>query len=397
MLRLGCCVLLLASLAAGQSSKGRQGQKSSKEETEAHYKKWLNEDVLYIISNDERKVFLALRTPDEKDAFIEQFWRRRNPDPRKGGNDFKEEHYRRIAYANEHFASGKDGWATDRGRIYIMFGPPTHIEDNSGGAYRRRPEEGGGYTSTYAFQRWFYDNIPGVGSAIEMEFVDATNTGQYRLALRPSEKDALWNIGTGLTWEEAMANPDRSNNVDRAAVMLSDLAMRNVGFGNDPVYMRGQQPFDRIRQYFNLSKPPEIKFKDLRAEVQATVTFNQIPMKVALGSYRVGLEAFLVPLTVQIPADELTFRTGAADVKQSVLNVYGRVENLARLVVYEFEDRVAATTYGRLVGSVTDQSGAVIPGIEVTATNKGTNVANKAITNDRGDYLIDHSSRGSTT
>ena len=139
-----------------------------------------------------------MSTPDERDAFIEQFSTRRDPDPRTPNNEFKEEHYRRVAYANENFFSGKDGWATDRGRIYIALGPPTHIEDNAGGAYRRRPEEGGGYTSTYAFQRWFYNEIPGVGRGIELEFVDATKTGEYRLALRASEKDALWNTGGGL-------------------------------------------------------------------------------------------------------------------------------------------------------------------------------------------------------
>src|SRR5262245_3644130 len=245
--------LVLVPLPRSSANQNRQKEpkKAAAQERQDYYKKWLREDVLYIITDDERKVFQALTTPEEKDAFIEQFWSRRDPDPRTGNNEFKEEHYRRIAYANENFFSGKDGWATDRGRIYITFGPPTHIEDNSGGVYRRRPEEGGGYTSTYSFQRWFYNEIPGVGRGIEVEFVDATKTGEDRLALRPSEKDGLLNVGGGLTWEEAMANPDSGQNVDRAGVMLSDLAGRNIGGQNEPMYMRGAQSFERVRKYFN--------------------------------------------------------------------------------------------------------------------------------------------------
>jgi GWxTD domain-containing protein len=339
--------LALVPLPRSSATQNRQKEpkKPAAQERQDYYKKWLREDVVYITTDDERKVFQALTTPEERDAFIEQFWSRRDPDPRTGNNEFKEEHYRRIAYANENFFSGKDGWATDRGRIYITFGPPTHIEDNSGGVYRRRPEEGGGYTSTYSFQRWFYNEIPGVGRGIELEFVDATKTGEYRLALRPSEKDALWNVGGGLTWEEAMANPDSGQKVDRAGVMLSDLAGRNIGGQNEPMYMRGAQSFERVRQYFNVSKPPQIKFNDLKAKVEATVTFNQIPIKLKLGNYRVGPDAWLVPLTIEIPADELSFKTAVQTVQQSLVNIYGRVEKVTGDVVYEFEDQVAA--YGQ--------------------------------------------------
>ncbi len=173
------------------------------EEQEDYYKKWQKEDVVYILTDEEKAVFNRLSNDDERDAFIEQFWRRRDPDPNTGINEFKEEHYRRIAYANEHFTSGVEGWVTDRGRIYIMFGKPNTIDDHQGGRYRRRFNEGGGYTSVYAFQRWFYTYIPGIGDGIEIEFVDASKTGEYKIALRPSEKDALWTIdGAGMTTGE---------------------------------------------------------------------------------------------------------------------------------------------------------------------------------------------------
>ena len=85
-------------------------------ELDAQYKQWLNEDVVYIISPEERTAFLQLSTNEEREQFIEQFWLRRSSNPDLPENDFKEEHYRRIAYANEHYASGIPGWRTDRGR-----------------------------------------------------------------------------------------------------------------------------------------------------------------------------------------------------------------------------------------------------------------------------------------
>src|SRR5262249_3512537 len=153
-------------------------------------------------------------------------------------------------------------------------------------------------------------------------------------------KDALWNTGAGLTLEEAMANPDSDRNVDRAGVMLSDLAMRNTGGVGEPMYMRGTRSFDRVRQYFNVSKPPQIQFNDLKAKVEASVTFNQIPIKLKLGNYRVGADAWLVPLTIEIPADELSFKSGVQTVQQSLVNIYGKVEKVTGEVVYEFEDQV---------------------------------------------------------
>ena len=120
-------------------------EKKAREELATPYKKWLNEDVGYIITDEERASFKQANNDEEREQFIEQFWLRRDPTPDTEENEFKEEHYRRIAYANEHFASGIPGWKTDRGRIYITFGPPDEIEDHSsGGFYERPPEEGGG-------------------------------------------------------------------------------------------------------------------------------------------------------------------------------------------------------------------------------------------------------------
>jgi GWxTD domain-containing protein len=156
------------------------------------YKKWLNEDVAYIITNEERATYKSLESDAQHEAFIKDFWLKRDPTPGTPENEFQEEHYRRIAYANERFASTIPGWKTDRGRIYITFGPPDEIEDHSkGGTYQRPPSEGGGETTVVPFQQWRYKHIDGVGENIIIEFVDPTYTGEYRMTADPAEKDAL--------------------------------------------------------------------------------------------------------------------------------------------------------------------------------------------------------------
>ena len=170
----------------------KKNEEKLRKELETPYRKWLNEDVAYIITEEEKDAFKRLQTDDEREQFIEQFWLRRDPTPDTDENEFKEEHYRRIAYADEHFASGIPGWKTDRGRIYIMYGPPDSIEDHSsGGGYTRPREEGGGDTSTYPFQQWFYRYIEGVGTGITIEFVDTTMSGEFHMTMDPSEKERL--------------------------------------------------------------------------------------------------------------------------------------------------------------------------------------------------------------
>src|SRR5438045_8280965 len=184
----------------------RRKEEKLRKDLETPYRKWMNEDVAYIISDEERAAFKRLQTDEEREQFIEQFWLRRDPTPDSIENEFKEEHYRRIAYANERFASGIPGWKTDRGRIYIIHGKPDEIESHpSGGTYDRPFEEGGGTTSTYPFEIWRYRYIEGMGNNVELEFVDKSLTGEYRLTIDPNEKDALLYVpGAGLTMDEEM-------------------------------------------------------------------------------------------------------------------------------------------------------------------------------------------------
>src|SRR5467141_3580394 len=241
--------------------------KKTLKELDTPYKQWLNEDVVYIISPEERRAFLQLDTNEEREQFIEQFWLRRSANPDLPDNDFKEEHYRRIAYANEHFASGIPGWKTDRGRMYIMWGPADEVESHpTGGTYDRPMEEGGGSTSTYPFETWRYRYIEGVGQNIELEFVDPTMTGEYRMTMDPSEKDALLMVpGAGLTLMESMgmaSKTDRFNRTDGT----------HLGTGNQPLPARMNQ-FERLEQFAKLQKPPAVKFKDLEAVVSSSIRY----------------------------------------------------------------------------------------------------------------------------
>src|SRR5208282_4554989 len=176
----------------------KENAKALKQELSKTYKKWLDEDVVYIISDEERKAFKQLSNDEERDQFIKAFWQRRDPTPDTEENEFKEEHYRRIEYANEHFAAGIPGWKSDRGRIYIMYGPADEIESHpSGGTYERPMEEGGGSTSTFPFEDWRYRYLEGIGQEIIIEFVDTCMCGDYHMTLDRSEKDALLHTPNG--------------------------------------------------------------------------------------------------------------------------------------------------------------------------------------------------------
>src|SRR5688572_11568701 len=219
--RLAVAILALAFAAIPLAAQPKNPQDPSekprkvKEELKKAYKDWLDKDVAYIITDEERRAFKKLETDDEREHFIEEFWRRRDPDPDTNENEYREEYYERIAYANEHFASGIPGWKTDRGRIYIMYGKPDEKETHpSGGAYNRKTYGGGSLTSTYPFEVWFYRYLPGVGSGIEIEFVDPTGSGEYRIARNPNEKDAMLMIpGAGLTLSEQLGLSDKSDRI----------------------------------------------------------------------------------------------------------------------------------------------------------------------------------------
>lgn len=322
------------SKSSKKDSKRKSGQSADLAD---HYKKWLDEDVVYIITDEEKSVFKNLKNEEERESFVEQFWARRNPDSRSYDNSYKEEHYRRIAYANEHFASGVAGWRTDRGRIYIMFGKPDELESHpTGGSYQRPYSEGGGQTSTYPFEKWWYRHIEGVGDDIEIEFVDKSLSGEYRMAMHPEEKDALINVpNAGLTLAEEMGFAKKE-----------DRAYFNGYSQNDPnnpanAMLRAKdRPFNRMEQYFNLQRPPKIKFEDLKGVVTAKVIYTTLPYDLRIDYIKLSSDRVLVPITVELSNKDLEFKK-QYDFNQAVVNVYGVVTNLNGRIMREFEDVIS--------------------------------------------------------
>ena len=312
----------------------RRKEKALKRELETPYKKWLTEDVVYIITDEERKSFKQLSTDEEREQFIEQFWLRRDPTPDTVENEFKEEHYRRIAYANDHYASGIPGWKTDRGRIYITFGPPDEIDSHpSGGSYERPMEEGGGETSTYPFEDWRYRYIEGMGTNVNIEFVDPTMSGEYRLTMDPSEKDALLYVpGAGLSLAEQMGMSSKTARFNRS----DGTHLATPVGGVEPASMN---EFTRLENYTKLFKAPPVKFQDLEAKVNTRITFNLLPMDVMTDYIRVTNASVLTNVTVQFKNKDLQFHSKEG-VQKAEVNIFGRITTMTRRIVNTFEHTV---------------------------------------------------------
>jgi len=316
-----------------------KAQKELRQELKGPYKTWLNEEVPYIITDDERKAFLTLSNDEEREAFIENFWQRRNPNPDSEENEFREEHYRRIQYANDHYAAGKPGWKTDRGRIYIMWGPADSIDSHpSGGMYERPMDEGGGETSTFPFEVWHYRYLEGVGENVDLEFVDTCQCGDYHFTIDRSEKDALKYVpGAGLTQYEEMSHNGKKDRFDGNG--LEQL-------GNGPMSTGNQaKEFDRIELASKIFAPPPVKFSDLDAALDAFSSTHKLmsgppfPFDVRTDFVKVTDSMDLVPITIQLRNRDITFVTKDG-VSKGVVNILGKVTTIMHKTVQTFEDTV---------------------------------------------------------
>ncbi|HTV82828.1 MAG TPA: GWxTD domain-containing protein [Acidobacteriaceae bacterium] len=319
------------------SSKERfKQQKELRNELSETYKKWLNEDVRWIITPEERKAFLSLTNDEERDAFIEQFWRRRNPNPDSPDNTFRDEYYRRIAYANEHFAAGEPGWMTDRGMIYIKFGPPDSIDSHpSGGLYDRPIDEGGGETDTFPFEDWHYRYIPGIGENINIEFVDSCMCGDYEMTIDRSKKDALLHVpGAGQTLYEQMGMAKKSQRFQGG--------LEDLGPGPDSATQQSKE-FDRLELYAKLEAPPVIQFKDM--DLANFLTSHKVlsgpffPFQVRTDFVKVTDDTVLVPITLQIRNRDMTFNTKDG-VATANIDIMGQVSTITDRIVQSFETPV---------------------------------------------------------
>jgi GWxTD domain-containing protein len=315
----------------------RKREQKLKKELETPFRKWLDEDVKYIITDEEKATFKRLGTDDEREQFIEQFWLRRDPTPDTAENEFKEEHYRRIAYANEHYASGIPGWKTDRGRIYITYGPPDENESHpSGGAYERPMSEGGGQTSTYPFEQWRYRYLEGIGTNIVIEFVDPTMSGEYHMTMDPSEKDALLMVpNAGLTYYEQMGMVSKNQRFNR-----SDGT--HMGTGNQPI-SESMDEFNRLEQFYKLNSQPKVKFKDLEEVVETRITYNLLPVKVHADFIRMTESTVLTTVTVLLENKDLQFQQKEG-VSKAMVNMYARITSMTRRPVSVWEEPVVVET-----------------------------------------------------
>jgi len=311
----------------------KQKMKKTLKELDTPYKTWLNEDVVYIITPEERAAFLQLETNEEREQFIEQFWLRRSSNPDLPDNDFKEEHYRRIAYANEHFASGIPGWKTDRGRIYIIWGPPDEIESHpTGGTYDRPMEEGGGSTTTYPWETWRYRYLEGIQENVILEFVDPSSTGEYHLTMDPSEKDALLHVpGAGLSLLESMGMASKADRFTR-----SDGTNLPTALGGTPASL---DEFNRLELYAKVKRPPDVKYKDLEAIVTSRMVRDSLKFQYRTDFMKVTSDTVLVPISVQIPNNQLQFKAKEG-VHSAELNIFGRISTPSDKIVQTFEDSV---------------------------------------------------------
>ena len=324
-------------------------QKELGQELKGTYKKWLDEDVRWIITDQERKAFKNLTNDEERDNFIENFWQRRNPDPDSPENTFKEEYYARIAYANEHFAAGKPGWMTDRGHMYIAYGKPDSIDSHpSGGLYDRPMDEGGGSTTTFPFETWHYRYIDGIGENIDIEFVDTCMCGDYHMTIDRSEKDALLHVpGAGQTLYEQMG---MAKQADRFKGGLESL-----GPGPDSSSNEAKE-FDRLEQYAKLQAAPKVKFTDLESFLvnHKVLTGPFFPFEVRTDYVKVTEDTVLVPLTLQIDNKDITFSTKDG-VSRGEVNVLGRVATITDHVVQTFEQTLVVEQPAELLNQALKQ------------------------------------------
>jgi len=323
----------------------QKNSKALKQELSSTYKKWLKQDVVYIITPEEMAAFKKLSNDEERDQFIENFWLRRDPTPDTPENEYKEEHYRRIAYANEHYGAGIPGWKTDRGRIYIMWGAADQIESHpTGGTWDRPQEQGGGSTTTYPYETWRYRYLEGVGQNIELEFVDPCSCGDYHLTSDPNEKDALLHTPGGATMYEQMGIGNKANRMDPFAPNTSPESG-----------IESSKEFDKMEMMAKVQAPPPVKFKDLEEVVSHKINVNLMPFEVRTDYVKVTGDTVLVPFTVQVKNKDITF--AAKDgIQRGTVNIFGRVTGITGKVAQTFEDTVQVDVPQELLEKTVEHS-----------------------------------------
>jgi GWxTD domain-containing protein len=294
---------------------------------------WLNDEVPDIITPEERQAFLELSTNEEREQFREIFWNKRNPDPESPISTVKEEHYRRLAYADEHFSSGIPGRKTDRGHIYIIWGPPDEIDSHpTGGTYQRSPDQGGGESTAHPWEVWRYRHLEGVGENIEIEFVDPTGSGEYHIAYDPCEKDALTHVpGAGLSLSEILGQSSQTARFTNSNGTTCPMPIGGMSASNNE--------FDRWDTLVRVQRPPQ-HFRELEPYISTRVVANQLPFQYRVDFLRATTNTVFVPITVQFRNRDLSFQSKQG-LHSAVLDLYGRITDPGGRVVQTFEDVIS--------------------------------------------------------
>jgi GWxTD domain-containing protein len=323
----------------------RREKKLAKEMGPA-YGFWLRDEVPDIITEDERRAFLGLSTNEEREQFIEIFWNRRNPEPESPTNSVREEHYRRLAYADEHFASGIPGRKTDRGRIYIIWGPPDEIESHpTGGTYERPLGQGGGSSNAYAWELWRYRHLEDVGENVEIEFVDPSGSGEYHITRDPCEKDALAHVpGAGPSLSELMGQATRADRFTNSNGTTCPMAAGGMAAGTNE--------FDNLDLYFRVQHAPE-HLKDLVEKVSSRMVASQLPFQYRADFLRATSNTVLVPITVQLHNRDISYQSKQG-VESATLDLYARISDPGGRVVQTFEDVISRDIPDSLFASSRD-------------------------------------------
>jgi GWxTD domain-containing protein len=292
-------------------AQNRKGSKQLEDEAIASLsdtaRAWLTEDVTYMIEPEERCAFLKLDSDDRREKFVEQFWNRRNPIPDSVENLFKEEHYRRIAFANEKFETQIPGWKTDRGRICIGWGAPDKIESFPRGVCPDSGSDGSGKNESCSeslpLERWQYRYMEGVGPNVSLEFVDADGTGNYQLRFPPDQKD------------------------DLVLVPIRDSSEMDENF---------RETVGAIARLNGEVELPEVKFGDLQAMVAAEEIRNEVWFNDRVDYLRATHASTVARMQIDIPEGELVPAMNGQTTSRNY-EVFGEVNSLSGQVVDRIE------------------------------------------------------------
>ena len=316
-----CLFILSAISVSAQPPQKRQptdpttNPREQKVESDRALLDWADTDVVPIITDAERKAYKALRTNEERENFIALFWSNRDPNPDTAENEYREEYYERIEYANEHFSSGIPGWKSDRGRIYIRWGKPDEIESHpSGGSYNEP-----GYSdaiTTYPFEIWFYRHLDGPGDGVEVEFVDPSGTGQYRIARDAEDKNVMAKV---------------------------------TGPRPAPLFQRQQDTaLEKNDRIASLETPPKVRFSTLEGianNPSGIIDNNPLEFDVRVDYFRQSENSVIAAFTVLAQNKDLTFEQ-VGGLNKATVNIFGRITAISNRRSGIFEDSVITNATG---------------------------------------------------